>query len=111
MSTIFDKREAYDSLIVEKVTELKKLCHLQKIPMFITLCVANTETETVYQKDMISAATCGYELDDDQIAKHVNVSLGFDTVLPSSDMVSDMDEVEIDDYVEDGEDDDERERY
>ena len=110
MDTIFDKRESYDSLIAEKVTELKKLCHLQKVPMFITLCVANTEEGAVYQKEMISAATCGYEISNDQIAKHVNVTLGFDTVPPLSDRNSDTDEIEITDYIEEGEEDDERER-
>ena len=107
MDTKFDKREDYDLLIAEKVAELKRLCHLQKIPMFITLCVANTDTEAVYKKEMISAATCGYELSDDQIAKHVNVSLGFDTVPPMSDRDSDTDEIEVDDYIEEGEEDDE----
>ena len=107
MNTIFDKREAYKSLIAEKVIELKKLCHIQKIPMFITVCVANTEKSSVYEKEMISAATCGYELSDDQIAKHVNVSLGFDTIQPSSEMILDMDEVEISNYLDEGEEEDE----
>ena len=101
MNTIFNKRTEYESLIEEKVMELKKLCHIHRIPIFITVCVENTADKTLYEKEMISAATCGYEIADDQIAKHVNVTLGFDTIQPSSDMDIDMDDVGIDDLCED----------
>ena len=60
--------------------------------MFITVCLENTETQSVYEKEMISSATCGYELTDDQIAKHVNVTLGFDTIQPSQELSIDMDD-------------------
>ena len=92
MNTVFDKRNEYTALIADKVMEIKRLCHIHKIPMFITLCVENTESKSVYEKEMISAATCGHELTDDQIVKHVNVSLGFDTVQPSQELSIDMDD-------------------
>lgn len=92
MSTVFNKRDEYNSLIAEKVTEIKRLCHIHRIPMFITLCLENTESKSVYEKEMISSATCGCELSDDQIAKHVNVSLGFDTIQPSQELSIDMDD-------------------
>ena len=106
MNTPFNKRKEYESVIEEKVIELKKLCHIHRIPMFITVCIENSANETMYEKEMISAATCGYEMADDQIAKHVNVSLGFDTIQPSSEMVLDMDDVNVNYIQEEGEDDD-----
>ena len=93
MSTPFNKNSEYKSLLADKILELKQLCHICKIPMFITVCVKNTEKETFYEKEMISAATCGYELADNQIAKHVNVTLGFDTVQSTPEMTLDMDDI------------------
>ena len=67
--------------------------------MFVTVCIKNTEDKTVYEKEMISAATCGYQLADNQIAKHINVTLGFDTVQSTPEMVLDMDDIGGD-YIE-----------
>ena len=93
MSTPFNKNSEYKTILADKVMELKQLCHMYKIPMFVTVCVKNTEEKTIYEKEMISAATCGYELTDNQIAKHVNVTLGFDTVQSTPEMDFDMDDV------------------
>lgn len=90
----FNKKNEYDSLIADKVMELKRLCHMYKMPMFVTVCVKNTESETEYEKEMISAVTCGYELTDNQITKHVNVSLGFDTVQPKPEETLEVDAFE-----------------
>lgn len=108
MTPGFNKRMEYDSLLADKVTEIKKICHMHKIPMFITFCVENNAVESVYEKEMISSATCGFELTDDQIAKHVNVSLGFDTVQPTAALIMDADDFETN-YLdeEEGEYDDE----
>lgn len=95
MTTLFDKRKEYEALVMEKVIELKRICHMEKIPMFITVCVENTANETIYEKEMVSAATCDYDLTDDQIAKHVNVSLGFDTLQPSVEDALNMDDMEF----------------
>lgn len=103
MKTNFDKRAEYTELISEKVMELKKLCHMQRMPMFITVCVANDASGTLYEKEMVSAATCGVDLADNQIAKHVNVSLGFDTIQPSSDTELEMEDVSVDYIEEEGE--------
>lgn len=105
MATTFNKRNEYESLILGKVEEIKRLCHMHKIPMFITVCVENTKDKTVYEKEMISASTCRYELIDDQIAKHVNVSLGFNTIQPSQEEIFDMDEALVDYIEEEGEED------
>ena len=103
MSTVFNKKAEYNSLIADKVTEIKRLCHIHKIPMFITLCIENTDSKSVYEKEMISSATCGYELSDDQIVKHVNVSLGFDTISPTQELSIDMDDIYAD-HIEGDED-------
>ena len=108
MSTTFNKQKEYEDLVREKVNDLKKLCHIQRMPMFITICTKNDDKETVYEKEMVSAATCGHELFDNQIAKHVNVSLGFDTVQPSSEVTLEMDDMDVN-YIkeEEAENDDE----
>lgn len=94
MTTEFNKRAEFDALLSEKVSELKRICHMHKIPMFVTFCIENNEKESVYEKEMISCATCGFELTDDQIAKHVNVSLGFDTIQPTSALIMAIDDLE-----------------
>ena len=104
MSTPFNKYNEYQSLVLDKVMELKQICHLCRIPMFVTCCVKNTETESIYEKEMISAATCGHELADNQIAKHINVTLGFDTIQHSSEMTLDMDDIGSD-YIKNNEGD------
>ena len=108
MNTPFNKSNEYKTLLADKILDIKKICHIHKIPMFITVCVVNTENESIYEKEMISAATCGCELADNQIAKHVNVTLGFDTVQHTPEMTLDMDEIGSD-YIEDnkGAEDDE----
>lgn len=107
MSTIFNRQKEYDDLVREKINDLKKLCHMQKMPMFITVCTKNDEKGTVYEKEMVSAATCGCELFDNQIAKHVNVSLGFDTIQPSSEATLEMEDVDVNYIEEEGEENDE----
>lgn len=109
MENGFDKRRVYKEQIEAKVIELKQLCHMQKIPMFITLCLGDDGKETFYEKEMVSPMTCNYKITDDQIAKHVNVTLGFDTIQPSSEIMLDMDEIEVN-YIkesEEGENEDE----
>ena len=58
-----------------------------------SLASSGKNTIIFYEKEMISAATCGYELADNQIAKHVNVTLGFDTVQSTPEMTLDMDDI------------------
>lgn len=99
MNVTFNKKKEYDELIAPKVEELQRLCHIQKIPMFITVCVENDDKQTEYIKEMVSAATCGFELTDNQISKHVNVSLGFDTIQPSADATLNMEDIDIE-YIE-----------
>lgn len=108
MEANFDKRGIYKEQIEAKVIELKQLCHMEKIPMFITLCLANNEKETFYEKDMVSPTTCNYRLTDDQLVKHINVTLGFDTIQPSSEVTLEMDDIEVN-YIEEKEEEGESE--
>ena len=43
MTTEFNKRAELDALLSEKVSELKRICHMHKIPMFVTFCIENNE--------------------------------------------------------------------
>lgn len=96
MSNDFNKTDIYKEILEEKILEIKRLCHREKMPVFISVCVKNDENETIYEKEMVSAATCELKLKDDQIAKMVNVTLGFDTIQPTG-----VTEIEAEDLIAD----------
>lgn len=93
MLTDFDKRDNYKDILEDKIMEIKRICHREKLPMFITVCVKNDESGTEYEKEMVSAATCNLSLKNDQIAKMVNVTLGFDTIQPTETLVVDSEDL------------------
>ena len=84
ISNNFDKTSVYESLIEEKVNELRRLCGQENIPMFITICLKNNENDTEYVNKAITPVTQGYTLKNDIITKCIDVSLGFDVIAPNS---------------------------
>lgn len=82
MLTKFDKREIYNDVIKEKVTDLIQACNKERMPVFISVCVKNDEDGTEYEKEMFASASNDINLKEDQIPKYVNVSNGFRTVPP-----------------------------
>ena len=81
-TTVFDKENIYNEKLQNLIMELKKVCTMEKLPMFIAVCVKNDENETVYKKDAVSANTIDLKLTKDYIPNLINATLGFDTVLP-----------------------------
>lgn len=89
--TEFNKSAVFNKDIQEKLHELKALCKKEGIPFFFSACVKNEKGKSVYENDMLSPEVCGEKLFLDNIAKYCNVSIGFDTVPPSSVIEMDAD--------------------
>ena len=84
--TKFDKEAFYNEEIVKRVFELKQICAREKIPMFISFCVKNDKSGSFYKHDMISPGPHEIEIKDNLFPKFVNVTLGFDTIQPRTDV-------------------------
>jgi hypothetical protein len=81
-TTVFNKENIYNEKIQNLILEMKKICTLEGLPMFVAVCVSNDENGTVYKKDAVSANTSDIDLTNDIIPGLINVTLGFETVLP-----------------------------
>lgn len=82
-NNIFNKELVYKNSIEPLVNEIKKICCKEKMPMFIAVCVSNDKTKTEYEKDVVSADISEIKLTEDIIPNLINVTLGFDTVIPN----------------------------
>lgn len=80
----FDHTATYEEEVSKIVDNLKRVCVVRNIPMFLTLGIENTDEETIYKSEMLSPDAHGLELTDNIFPKLVNVLMGFDTVPPSA---------------------------
>lgn len=64
----YDKTKVYHSKLEKKIQELKLLCNMERMPMFITVAVANSPKKTTYMNDMV-LASAGTKLTDDRISE------------------------------------------
>ena len=78
---IYNKQDVYKEKIAPIVKELKILCSIEKLPMFVTVAVANNNEETVYESDMVYAAT-DIRLYDKKIGKLLLLINDFDVEPP-----------------------------
>jgi len=78
---IYDKKSAYTVKIAPIIKQLKIACNLEKMPMFVTVAVANSPEGTDYKNDAIHASA-NIELKDDRIADVLLLLNGFETELP-----------------------------
>ena len=92
VTTKYDKRKEYDAQIAEKVSELKRLCNKAKIPMFFAACVKN-DRDSEYEIELLSPAVCDVSLKKDWFCRFVNVTCGFDTVVPNYNIPVDADDI------------------
>ncbi len=79
-STPFDATEVFKSKIEPKIDEIIKLCTVFKIPIFITACTKNTASKSSYENYAVTADTRELVLADDNIQKHMCITLGYDTI-------------------------------
>lgn len=82
----YDKSDGYKNDIEPIVNNLLLACSKEKIPVFVTMAVKNTDEGTEYMTSMISATVNGVVLENDSFPKLVNVMNGFDTI-PHSDPI------------------------
>lgn len=82
-----DKRKAYEEKIQPIVENLKKTCSECGMPVFVTVCLGNTETGTDYVSDMISPLMLRQELIDDHFTKHLAVLNGFEVTAAKKDII------------------------
>lgn len=80
-SDVYDKHEIFLKEIVPIIKKLKIACNLNKLPMFITVAVANDESGTQYESDAIHAST-ELNLKDDRIANLMLLLNGFEADMP-----------------------------
>ena len=78
---VYDKNKEYLEEIAPIIKELKIACNLLKLPLFLTVAVANNEEGTEYKNDAIhaSADVC---LKEDRIADIILLLNGFQPDLP-----------------------------
>ncbi|MBQ2184987.1 MAG: hypothetical protein II399_10160 [Lachnospiraceae bacterium] len=107
--TPFDFTEIYKSKIEPKIDEIIKLCTVFKIPIFVTVCTKNTPTKSHYENYSVSPDTREVVLADDNIQKHLCITLGFDTIYRADEEFnfdSDADVATNDDFVSEVDDND-----
>ena len=63
----YNKKDVYEEQIVPLLSQIKTICNAEKMPMFISVAVVNSEKETVYANDAVLAST-GVRLSDNRIA-------------------------------------------
>ncbi|BCJ93069.1 hypothetical protein acsn021_06380 [Anaerocolumna cellulosilytica] len=86
MKTSFDKQATYNDTIKQKVQELQKLCILEKLPMFLSICTKNDEDTTWYENIMISPETMDLDLSYNVISKMVLCLNDDFKIVPKSDI-------------------------
>lgn len=80
-SNYYDKTDEYKNNIEPLIKQLKMECNVEKIPMFVTVAIKNTEKETVYMSDAIYAS-CDLQLTDKKIGQLLLLSNGFSSEPP-----------------------------
>ena len=74
----YDKKKKYEENVAPVVAELKRVCTENGIPVFVTVCVENTDGNSIYESDMISPTMLKLDLAEDHFPKHLGVVNGFD---------------------------------
>lgn len=77
----FDKKAIYKTQIEPIIHELKRVCNLEKMPMFVTVAVKDNGSETEYKNEMVLASS-GRHLADNRIASILLKLNGFELDLP-----------------------------
>lgn len=82
-NTYFDERPFYEERLKKQIKKIRQECQARGVPFYFTACIANTQKDgCVYVSEAIVPEANGIRLPENHFAQHVNVDLGFDTVLP-----------------------------
>lgn len=91
--TIYKVSADDEKEIKARLKSLLEICQICRVPMFASVALANSETETQYENIVYGGQSHIVTLTDDKIRKHMLISNGFEAV-PARDVVSiDMNEV------------------
>ena len=67
METVhYNKQRVFDEQIAPLIQQLKTICNIERMPMFISVAVENQPGKTVYRNDAVLAST-GVYLEDNRI--------------------------------------------
>ena len=61
---------------------LQEFCMLHRIPMFVSVAIANKENETAYNNVVYNSKSHNIYLHDDKFAKYMLIANGFEAVAP-----------------------------
>ena len=84
--TTFNKQAVWDEQCVPALRRLVSLCSIYDIPLFVTACIRNDRSGSVYMNDVVSPDIKGIVLREDHIPKHLAVMRGYDVHLPDQPM-------------------------
>lgn len=76
-----------------KVREIMELAQIHNLPFFFTMAVGETETDTIYIKELFSPQINNLKLKNDTIRKHELIEAGFEPVPPRDNLTLNMEEV------------------
>ena len=98
--SIFNKQSVWDEHCSPALRKLVALCTIYEIPLFVTACVINDRSGSVYVSDMVNPDIKGIVLKDDHIPKHLAVMRGYDIFLREKNSIvpqmEDLDEIFLD---------------
>lgn len=63
----YNKQKLFDEKVLPIIQQLKTVCNINRLPMFISVAVENQPNKTVYRNDAVLAST-GVHLEDNRIA-------------------------------------------
>lgn len=78
----FDKTDLYNQRVKPLVQQLVAECCGLDLPMFVSVCVANSASGTSYQCDSVAQEVCEIGLTNDIFPKFLGVLCGFDIIPP-----------------------------
>lgn len=76
-----------------RMTELLEFCQGNKIPMFATVAISNSEEKTEYENIVYGNMAHDIELKDDRIRKHMLIAKGFEAVPTRDSLTINLSEV------------------
>ena len=78
-------KNIFEEELRKRVEGIINTCSMYGIPCFMTFCVSDSEEEgSEFRNFIYGSVSNGIKLQDDQIAKHINVANGFETIPPQA---------------------------
>lgn len=82
MQTVYyEKQKVFKEQIAPLIQQMKSICNLERMPMFISVAVENQPDKTIYCNDAVLAST-GIRLEDNRIADIMLSLNGLETDYP-----------------------------